>query len=168
MKTLCFLFLFSFKLFAAEEIIKSKDDIIFHTPDMFKFSNIGKISEFRGVIDRIYFTSGDLKMIDLYQFKTDALKVDKELCMSFVEKIFALSRSRLYELKTFKIVESNKGNVCEVFIADKVKTKHKDDAYYRFVSIGFINAKAHVLVYHPKDVDDNKITEARKFWNSLR
>lgn len=151
-----------------EEYIKSKDDIVFHTPDMFKFSDVGKISEFRGVIDRIYFKSSDLKMVDLYQFKTDAVKVDKELCMNFVEKIFALSSSKLFELKTFKIEDSNKGKICEVYIADKAKPKKDTDAYYRFASIGFVNAKANVLVYHPKGINDEKISEVRKFWSSLR
>lgn len=154
---------------AANEYIKSKDDIVFHTPDMFKFSDVGKISEFRGVIDRVYFKSHDLKMVDLYQFKTDAVKVDKELCMYFVEKIFALSKSKIFELKTFKIEDSNKGKICEVYIADKVKQKKEVDSYYRFASIGFVNAKANVLVYHPKaGINDEKITEVRKFWSSLR
>jgi hypothetical protein len=34
--------------------------------------------------------------------------------------------------------------------------------------VGFINAKANVLVYHPRNIEDDKITEVRKFWNSLR
>lgn len=149
-----------------DEVIRSKEDIIFHTPDMFKFSNVGKITEFRGVIDRVYFTHGDLKMVDLYQFRTDAVKVSEDLCMTFVERIFALKTSRLYELKYVKIENSNKGNVCEVFISDKNKVK--EDPYLRYVTVGFINAKAHVLVYHPRSLDDAKITEIRKFWNSLR
>jgi hypothetical protein len=64
-----------------EEVIRSKEDIIFHTPDMFKFSDVGKISEFKGVIDRVYFTSSDLKMVDLYQFKTEEVKVNQDLCI---------------------------------------------------------------------------------------
>lgn len=162
------LFMFSFSVVQAnkEEIIRSKEDIIFHTPDMFKFSDVGKISEFRGVIDRVYFTSSDLKMVDLYQFKTEAVKVNQDLCMSFIEKIFTLKTSRLYSLKSLKIELSNKGNICEAHITDKNKVK--EDPYIRFVTVGFINAKAHVLVYHPKSIEDEKITEARKFWNSLR
>lgn len=162
------LLLLSLQVFAADEIIKSKDDIVFHTPDMFKFSDVGKISEFRGVIDRVYFTSHDLKMIDLYQFKTEANKVDKDLCMDYVEKIFAVNKSKVFEVKNFKIVESKKGNVCEVLVADKVAPKKKENAYYRFASIGFVNSKANVLVYHPKSINDDKITEIRQFWNSLR
>jgi hypothetical protein len=149
-----------------EVVIRSKEDIIFHTPDMFKFSDVGKISEFKGVIDRVYFTSSDLKMVDLYQFKTEEVKVSQDLCMLFVEKIFSLKTSRLYSLKSLKIENSNKGNVCEVHIADKNKVK--EDPYIRFVTVGFINAKPNVLVYHPRSIEDEKITEVRKFWNSLR
>jgi hypothetical protein len=152
----------------SEDFIKSKEDIIFHTPDMFMFSDIGKISEFKGVIDRLYFTSSDLKMVDLYQFKTEAVKVDKELCSEFIEKIFALSKSNLFELKSLIIENSNKGNICEAFIADKKKPTKESEAYYRYASIGFVNAKAKVLVYHPKKISDEKINEIRKFWNSLR
>jgi hypothetical protein len=155
-----------FALANKEEVIRSKEDIIFHTPDMFKFSDVGKISEFRGVIDRVYFTSSDLKMVDLYQFKTDEVKVNQDLCMAFVEKIFSLKTSRLYSLKSLKIESSNKGNICEAHIADRNKVK--EDPYIRFVTVGFINAKANVLVYHPKSIQDDKITEIRKFWNSLR
>lgn len=149
-----------------EEVIRSKEDIIFHTPDMFKFSDVGKISEFKGVIDRVYFTSSDLKMVDLYLFKTEAVKVSQDLCMTFIEKIFSLKTSRLYALKSLKIETSNKGGICEVHIADRNKVK--EDPYIRFVTVGFVNAKAYVLVYHPKSIEDDKITEIRKFWNSLR
>lgn len=149
-----------------EEVIRSKEDIIFHTPDMFKFSDVGKISEFKGVIDRVYFTSSDLKMVDLYQFKTEEVKVNQDLCMAFIEKIFSLKTSRLYSLKSLRIEISNKGNICEAHIADKNKVK--EDPYIRFVTVGFVNAKANVLVYHPRSIEDDKITEIRKFWNSLR
>ena len=149
-----------------EEVIRSKEDIVFHTPDMFKFSNVGKISEFKGVINRVYFTTSDLKMVDLYQFKTDEVKVTPDLCMLFIEKIFSLKTSRLYSLKSMKIELSNKGNICEAHIADKNKVK--EDPYTRIVTIGFINAKANVLVYHPSSIQDEKISEIRKFWNSLR
>lgn len=162
------LLLLSLQIFAADEIIKSKDDIVLRTPDMFKFSDAGKISEFRGVVDRINFTHSDLKMADLYQFNTEAVKVDKALCMDFIEKIFALSKSNFIQLKIFKIVDSNKGKVCEALITEKVKPKSKNEVYYRFVSIGFINAKANVLIYHPNDINDDKISEIRKFWSSLR
>lgn len=167
MKTLLLL-LFSVQLHAANEIIRSKDDIVFHTPDMIKFSDTGKISEFRGVIDRVYFTSHDLKMIDLYQFNTELLKVDNALCMEFIEKIFAVSKSNIFQVKTFKIIDSNKGKVCEVLVTNKTKPKKKEESYFRFASIGFVNAKANALVYHLKGIDDDKITEARLFWNSLR
>ena len=167
MKTLLLL-LFSLQLHAANEVIKSKDDIVFYTPDTIKFSDTGKISEFRGVIDRVYFTSHDLKMIDLYQFKTELLKVDNNLCMEFIEKIFAVSKSNIFEVKTFKIIDSNKGKVCEILVTNKSKPKKKEESYFRFASIGFVNAKANALVYHMKGVDDDKITEARLFWNSLR
>ena len=167
MKTLLLL-LFSVQLHAANEIIKSKDDIVFHTPDMIKFSDAGKISEFRGVIDRVYFTSHDLKMIDLYQFNTDLLKVDNSLCMEFIEKIFAVSKSNVFQIKTFKIIDSNKGKVCEILVTNKTKPKKKEETYFRFASIGFVNAKANALVYHLKGINDDKITEARLFWNSLR
>lgn len=163
-----FVMLFSVQLFAGTEVIKSKDDIAFHTPDMIKFSDAGKISEFRGVIDRTYFTSHDLKKVDLYQFNTDLLKVDNAICMDFIEKIFALSKSSLFQVKTFKIIDSNKGKVCEVLITNINKPKKKDESYFRFASIGFVNAKANVLVYHLNGIDDDKITEARLFWNSLR
>ena len=82
-----------------QEFIKSKEDIVFHTPDMFKFSDAGKISEFKGVIDRTYFVSSDLKLIDLYQFNTDVVKVSDELCSEFVERIFALKASKLFKMK---------------------------------------------------------------------
>lgn len=163
-----FVLLFSLQLFAANEVIKSKDDIVFHTPEMIKFSDAGKISEFRGVIDRVYFTSHDLKMVDLYQFNTDSLKVDNSLCMGFVEKIFTLSKSNIFQVKTFKIIDSNKGKVCEVLITNKIKAQKKGESYFRFASIGFVNAKANVLVYHLNGINDDKITEARLFWNSLR
>lgn len=149
-----------------QEYIRSKEDIIFHTPDMFKFSDVGKISEFRGVIDRTYFGSSDLKMIDLYHFKTEEVRVDKRLCMEFVEKIFALRASKLFKLGSLKIESSNKGNVCEILIIDRNKVK--EDPYIRYVTVGFVNAKANVLVYHPKSISDEKITEIKKFWNSLR
>lgn len=135
---------------------------------MIKFSDTGKISEFRGIIDRLYYTSHDLKMIDLYQFNTDLLKVDNELCMDFIEKIFAISKSNIFQVKTFKIIDSNKGKVCEVLVTNKFKTKKKEESYFRFISIGFVNAKANALVYHLRGIDDDKITEARLFWNSLR
>lgn len=167
MKSL-FALLFSIQVFASGEIIRSKDEIVFNTPDKIKFSDIGKIPEFRGVIDRIYFTSSELKRIDLYQFNTDQLKVDNELCMKFVEKIFAVSQSTLFHVKTFKIIDSNKGKVCEVLITNKYTTKRKEELYFRFATIGFVNAKANALVYHLKGIDDDKITEARLFWNSLR
>lgn len=167
MKTLLLLLL-SVQLHAANEFIKSKDDIVFHTPDKIKFSDTGKISEFRGVIDRVYFTSHDLKMIDLYQFNTELLKVDNSLCMEFIEKIFAISKSNVFQVKTFKIIDSNKGKVCEVLVTNKSKPKKKEESYFRFASIGFVNAKANALVYHLKGVNDDKITEARLFWNSLR
>ena len=163
-----FLLLVSLQLFASSEIIKSKDDIVFHTPDTFKFSDVGKIPEFRGVIDRVYFTFYDLKMIDLYQFKTEAIKVNNTICMDYVEKIFTIAKSNIYELKTLKIVDSNKGKICEVVLSDKVIPKKKEDSFQRLVTIGFINTKANVLVYHLKGVSDDKITEARQFWNSLR
>lgn len=162
------LLIFSLQTFAADPIIKSKDDIVFHTPDTFQFTDIGKISEFRGIIDRVYFVHHDLKMIDLYQFKTDMLKADKEICMSFAEQIFNLSSSKVYELKSFKVANSNKGKVCEIYIADKVKPKKKEDSFQRFVTVGFINTKANVLVYHPHGMTDDKTSEIRQFWNSLR
>ena len=165
---LIFTMQFSVQLHAAKEIIKSKDDIVFHTPDTLKFSDIGKISEFRGVIDRVNFTAQDLKMIDLYQFNTDLLKVDNSLCLEFIEKIFAVSVSNVFQVKTFKIIDSNKGKVCEVLVTNKTKSKKKEETYFGFVSIGFVNAKANVLVYHLKGINDDKITEARLFWNSLR
>lgn len=156
------------QVFAADDIIKSKDDIVFHTPDIIKFSDAGKISEFRGVIDRVYFNSHDLKMIDLYQFNTETLKVSDEFCTKIIEKIFAVSKSRIFQVKSFKIIESNKGKVCEVLITDKEKPKKKEKPYLRFATIGFINAKANTLVYHPIEINDDKITEARQFWNNLR
>ena len=147
-------------------IVRSKEDIVFHTPDMFKFSDVGKISEFRGVIDRTYFSSSDLKMIDFYQFNTDDVRVSNSLCLSFIEKIFALKRSKLYKLKYLRIEPSNKGNVCEALVTDKNTVK--EDPYLRVVTVGFVNARASVLVYHPRSIEDSKITEIRKFWNSLR
>ena len=149
-----------------QEYIRSKEDIIFHTPDMFKFSDVGKISEFRGVIDRTYFTASDLKMIDLYLFKTEAVKVEKSLCLEFIEKIFALKSSKLFKLASLKIESSYKGSVCEALIIDRNKVK--EDPYIRYITVGFINAKANVLVYHPKSISDEKISEIKKFWNSLR
>jgi len=166
MKILIAIFLSLTALAADNEYIKSKDDIVFHTPDMFKFSDAGKISEFRGVIDRIYFSSHDLKMVDLYQFSTDEVKVSKSMCMNFIERIFGISQSRLFKLKTFKIGTSNKGAICEVFITDVNKVK--EDPYLRYATIGFVNAKANVLVYHPTSLTDEKISEIRKFWNNLR
>lgn len=166
MKYLLILLLSVSALASDSEVIKSKDDIVFHTPDMFKYSDAGKILEFRGVIDRVYFSSHDLKMVDLYQFTTEAVKVNKTMCMNFVERIFGLSNSKLFKLKNFKIGSSNKGAICEVFITDVNKVK--EDPYLRYVTIGFVNAKANVLVYHPNSLTDDKISEIRKFWNNLR
>ena len=149
-----------------KEYIKSKDDIVFHTPDMFKFSDAGKISEFKGVIDRVYFSSSDLKLVDFYQFNTDKVKVDKNLCAQFIQKIFAIKTSKVAKYKYLKLEGSNKGQVCEVYLTDKNVVK--EDPYLRYSFIGFVNAKAIVLVYHPVIINDDKITEMRRFWNSLR
>lgn len=159
--------LFSSATYAEKkEYIKSKDDIVFHTPDMFKFSDAGKISEFKGVIDRVYFSSSDLKLVDFYQFTTDKVKVDKNLCADFIQKIFAIKTSKVAKYKYLKLESSNKGQVCEAFLTDKNEVK--EDPYLRYVFVGFVNAKANVLVYHPVTISDDKITEMRRFWNSLR
>lgn len=151
---------------AQQNFISSKEEIQINTPETFKFSSVGKIPEFRGVINRIYPQSSDLQLIDLYQFNTDAVKVTNELCMSYVEKIFGLSKSKLFSLKTMTMEKSNKGQVCEVFISDTNKVK--EDPYLRYLTIGFVNAKANVLVYHPSSITDAKISEIRKFWENLR
>ncbi len=149
------------------EYIKSKDDIIFHTPDMFKFSDAGKISEFKGVIDRVYFTASDLKLVDLYQFNTDKVKITKQLCFNFIQKIFSIRNSKVSKFKYMRIEESNKGPICEAYLTDKNEVK--EDPYIRLITAGFVNAKANVLVYHPvSKVTDDKITETRRFWNNLR
>ncbi|MGZ3690914.1 MAG: hypothetical protein ACXVAX_05405 [Pseudobdellovibrio sp.] len=149
------------------EYIKSIDDIIFHTPDMFKFADAGKISEFKGVIDRVYFTASDMKLVDLYQFGTDKVKVDKQLCFNFIEKIFSIHNSKIFKFNYMRIENSNKGSVCEAYLADKNVVK--EDPYLRLITVGFVNAKATVLVFHPvSTVTDDKITEMRKFWNNLR
>lgn len=168
MKTIQFfaVVLFCFTLNAAESFVKSKEEILFRSPETFKFSSVGKIPEFRGVLERISAQTADLQMVDLYQFKSDAVKVSKELCMSYVEKIFGLSQSKLFALKTFSIEKSNKGQVCEVFISD-VNTV-KEDPYLRYATIGFVNAKATAVIFHPTSVNDAKVSEIRKFWENLR
>jgi hypothetical protein len=155
-----------FQAAAADAPVKSKEEIAFHTPESFKFSSVGKIPEFRGIVERVFPKSIDLQMIDLYQFKTDAVKVTQELCMQYVEKIFGLKNSKLYALKTISMEKSNKGAVCEAFISDTNKVK--EDPYLRYITIGFVNAKAVALVYHPTSLNDEKTTEIRKFWENLR
>ena len=167
MKIIIAILFLSMNLAAAEQnFIKSKDEIQFHSPENFKFSSVGKIPEFRGVISRVFPQSNDLQMLDLYQFKTDDVKVSEKLCLDFVEKIFGLSKSKLFSMKTLTVEKSNKGNVCEVFITDTNKVK--EDPFLRYVTVGFINAKANVLVYHPSSISDAKISEIRKFWEILR
>lgn len=163
-------FIFSFFLYASVTVyaIQSKEKINFLKPEDVKFSGVSKISEFTGIIERINPTTLDLKMVDVYQFKSKALKVDKKLCATFVEKMFAISKSKLYGIKSFKVVESNKGDICQYYISDKVKLQKNEEEYHRLVLIGFINAKAHAIVFHPESVNDDKIKEALQAWNDLR
>lgn len=162
-----FCLLLSLTIFAADPI-KSQEDISFVSVDKMKVSAAGKISEFKGVIERTYFGIKDLKVVDLYQFNTDKIKVNEALCAEYIEKIFGLKDSKLFEIKSLKLAESNKGKICEIYVTDKKKQKNKSEEFHRLASIGFVNAKLNVLVYHLSDFNDAKIQEARKFWNSLR
>ena len=163
-----FFLLFSFQVFSAENLMQSKEKINFYQAADLKIATMGKIPEFTGIIERINPTAPDLKMVDVYQFKSKALKVDKKLCATFVEKMFAISKSKLYGIKSFKVVESNKGDICQYYISDKVKLQKKEEEYHRLVLIGFINTKAHAIVFHPDAVNDIKTSEALQFWNDLR
>ena len=148
-------------------VVKSKEEIVFNTPEKIALAKVGKIAEFKGVIERLNFKHTDLKFVDLYQFKTEKVKVSKELCTEYVEKIFGLKDSKLFEIKSLKMVDSNKGEICDVFVSDKIKPK-KDAPYQRLVVVGFLNANPHVLVYHLQSFKNEKVEEARQFWNSLR
>lgn len=153
---------------AAVHTIQSKEKINFLKPNDVKFSAVSKIPEFTGIIERINATSRDLKMVDVYQFKSKALKVDKKICTTLAEKMFALSKSKLYGIKSFKIVESNKGDICQYYLSDKVELQKNEEGYHRLVLIGFINTKAHAIVFHPDSVNDEKIKETLQAWNNLR
>ncbi len=162
------LILYSLSTLASTEVVTSKEEIIFYTPDKFKFSDVGKIKEFVGIIERRQSNQAEMRMIDLYQFKTDIIKVDEKYCKNIIDKVFAIKKSKLYELVSFKILDTNKGKVCETLISGKKGAKISGEEFHRLMYIGFINTKSNAIVFRPSKITYGLLEESLKFWNSLK
>lgn len=153
--------------------IQSTEEFTFYTTKDFKLLSFGKISNFVGLIDRNQFTNSDMKTADLYKFNLDEIKMTDSLCKKIVDKVVGLTDSKLYELRTIEMATSNKGTFCQADVRQRPETVDPQSQlfngpFHHYLIVGFINAEAVALVYHPKEVTESRKAEALQIWEKLR
>lgn len=153
--------------------LSSKEDSTFYNKSEYEIINAFMGPEFIGILERNNAVNTDMAQVNAYYFNSDLIKVSNTLCKDISEKIWGLSQSKIYRLKSMKTIPSAKGNICVAVLTDseasyKYKKNHSMPYYFSLAIIGFLNAKATAIVFTPTDITAEKTQEALQVWNNLR
>lgn len=158
----------------AKRNIQSLDEMTFHSAKEMPILSLGKIPEYLGVIERTVFNKPQLRTLDIYQFETESIKINQELCQKTIEKTFAISKLEFTEQKSIQLLTTKKGTLCIVVLGDKSlppKPKNILDPrpQYKLIVIGFNNSILTETVAHMEsDPSLDHFDELKTFWERLR
>ncbi len=147
---------------------KSKEAVEFVENGKRPLSDSLKSAAYIGSYRRLDEPQQDLKIVDLYEFKSiSATKMTRSLCDQLLGRIFGRPEDSGLTLKSLALKTTPRGLICEVQLNDDADIHAKIPE--RRIVIGFVNLKAHAIVFRLLQKSDaNSQENILKFWRSLR
>ncbi len=148
--------------------LTSANEIAFYAKKNFEFSQIGKIPEYQGILIQLNEASTDLNAADLYQFLAeDKIKMDQNLCVIYLEKIFGQDAPRSLKLKNgIHLFHTPVGNACDFQLTD---TYQQAQLAHRYTIIGFVHGRLVALVWSLREPPQEKTkVKLQDFWKTLK
>lgn len=155
---ICFRQGWAYDLKSSEEIeIKLKKNLI--------YSDMGKIPEFVGILNR---QTTHFSTSDLYKFGAETkIAMTLELCEKYLDKIFGPTGKRSLKLKgATSLFDTRKGAACS---AQLHRPGSSARFPHRYVLIGFVHADVYALVWSmTKAASTEENDELKNFWKTLK
>lgn len=148
--------------------LRSSQGIIFYSKQEMTFSDMGKISEYQGMLVRPNEATQSLRSADLYKFpKETKIKMTIELCQKYADRIFGRQEKRSLKLnQALKLFNTPVGQACEFQMTDSYT---KAQRRYRYVISGFIHGRLIALVWSFPQLPSSEVVNGLQgFWQTIR
>lgn len=146
----------------------AKEPVQFTSVESDRFSEVGKPSDFIGVLTRENVQDPIQRHVDIYQFKKmPSLKLDKEKCTQIAESIVGPLNKISLQASPLDLKDSKAaGKICILILKDKDPQERMPE---RHLLVRTLNLKVFAFVFkHAKTPAESEIAGEIQFIDSLR